>query len=180
MKDWNVVVTAYDAQGRRAAKRSLREFGAVEQSEFFNVLVMRVPDVASFVEDFAAFVGENLDVLNDIARLLPAKETFDFSTAEEFEAKAKEIVLGWAQELAGKSFYARIHRRGLRGMLSSQREERFLDELILARTSELGAPAKVTFSDPDYVIDIETVGNRAGVSLWSREELRRYPFLRIE
>src|SRR5690606_5241390 len=64
MKDWNVVVTAYDARSRRAARRALRAFGEIAQSEFFNVLVMRVPDVAKFVEDFAAFVAENLDVLN--------------------------------------------------------------------------------------------------------------------
>jgi len=30
------------------------------------------------------------------------------------------------------------------------------------------------------VIDIETVGNRAGLSLWARDDLRHYPFLRID
>jgi hypothetical protein len=30
------------------------------------------------------------------------------------------------------------------------------------------------------VIDLETVGHEAGVSLWTREELERYPFLRVD
>jgi len=30
------------------------------------------------------------------------------------------------------------------------------------------------------VIEVETVGNRAGLSIWTREDLRRYPFLRVE
>lgn len=180
MKDWNVVVTVYDARGRRAAKRVLRAFGTVHSTEFFNVLVMRVADIASFVDEFAVHVDEDKALLNDIARLLPAQNTFDFATVAEFESKAKDIVLAWAQKLTGKTFYVRLNRRGLKGVLASQEEERFLDEAILSRTAELGQTARVTFTDPDYVIDVETVGNRAGVSLWSREDLGRYPFLRIE
>lgn len=180
MKDWNVVVTVYDARGRRAAKRGLGDFGTIHSTDFFNVLVMRVADISSFVEDFAAHVGESKALLNDIARLLPAQATFDFSTIEEFQAKAEDIVLAWAQALRGKSFHVRLNRRGLKGVLSSQTEERILAEAILARTVELGLPARVTFADPDYVIDVETVGNRAGVSLWARDQLDRYPFLRIE
>lgn len=180
MKDWNVVVTVYDARGRRAAKRALRVFGSVRSTDFFNVLAMRVADVGSFVEDFATHVDEDKALLNDIARLLPAQNTFDFATVEEFESKARDIVLAWSRELVGKTFHVRLNRRGLKGVLASQEEERFLDEAILARTTELGQTARVTFTDPDYVIDVETVGNRAGVSLWSREELGRYPFLRIE
>lgn len=180
MQNWNVVVTVYDARGRRAARQALQRFGIVQRTEFFNVLVMRVADVAKFVEEFARTVDERTALLNDIARVLPAQRAFDFSTVEEFEAKSKDIVLAWAEELAGKSFHVRLNRRGLKGVLGSQAEERFLDEAILARTAELGAPAKVTFTDPDYVIDVETVGKRAGVSLWSRDELNRYPFLRVE
>ena len=42
----------------------------------------------------------------------------------------------------------------------------------------LNIPGQIGFEDPDAVIDIETVGNRAGISLWTREDLQRFEFLR--
>ena len=44
----------------------------------------------------------------------------------------------------------------------------------------MGRPGRINFDDPDHVIDIETVGSRAGLSLWARDDLRCYPFLRID
>jgi hypothetical protein len=73
-----------------------------------------------------------------------------------------------------------MHRRGHRGELGSLSEEWFLDGVILEKTTELGRPARMSFSDPDFIIDIETVDDRAAVSLWSREERARFPFLRID
>jgi tRNA(Ser,Leu) C12 N-acetylase TAN1 len=35
----------------------------------------------------------------------------------------------------------------------------------------------VVFDDPDAILSVDTVGDRAGLALWTREELRRYPFL---
>jgi tRNA(Ser,Leu) C12 N-acetylase TAN1 len=64
--------------------------------------------------------------------------------------------------------------------LSGQAEERYLDVGILERLRELGRPGRVDFQDPDYVIDVETVGERAGMSLWSRHDLKRFPFLRVD
>jgi len=180
MKDWNVIVTVYDARGRRAARQALRAFGQIERSEFFNVLVMRVADVGSFLQDFAAFASENIGLLNDIARVLPARVTFDFATPSEFKEKAREVVLAWAPRLAGRSFHVRLNRRGLKGVLETPKEERFLDDAILDKAAELGRPANISFADPDYVIDVETVGRRAGVSLWSRDDINQFPFLRIE
>lgn len=48
--DWNVVVTAYDWRGLRSARRLLSRFGEVAKTEFHNVLVLRVADVAAFLE----------------------------------------------------------------------------------------------------------------------------------
>jgi tRNA(Ser,Leu) C12 N-acetylase TAN1 len=64
--------------------------------------------------------------------------------------------------------------------LSSQAEERYLDVSILEQLCELGHPGRLDFQDPDYVIDIETVGERAGMSLWSRDDLKRFSLLRVD
>jgi tRNA(Ser,Leu) C12 N-acetylase TAN1 len=64
--------------------------------------------------------------------------------------------------------------------LASPAEEKLLNETLLQRLADTGRPGRINFDDPDHVIDIETVGNRAGLSLWSRDDLRRYPFLRVD
>lgn len=38
-----------------------------------------------------------------------------------------------------------------------------------------GTPARIDFSDPDAILAVETVGQRAGLSLWSREVIARHP-----
>jgi tRNA(Ser,Leu) C12 N-acetylase TAN1 len=111
---------------------------------------------------------------------MPASETFIFQSAAEFEARAKEIVCTWLPRLAGRTFHVRMHRRGLKEHMASHAEERFLDEALLHALEQTGTPARIDFTDPDVVIDVETVGQRAGLSLWTREDLHRYPFLKVD
>jgi hypothetical protein len=44
----------------------------------------------------------------------------------------------------------------------------------------MGNPGRITFADPDAILALETVDCRAGLSLWSREDLQRYPFLHLD
>jgi len=180
MKDWNVIVTVNDSCGYRHARQRLKEFGAIESTEFHNVMVMRVPEVGALLAALAELMRADMSLFNDISRLIPAHVTFDFETKEEFETKALNAVLNWAEEIAGKSFHIRFHRRGLGDRLRSLSEEKLLDTAVLDRLAEMGKPGRIDFSDPDYVIDIETVGHRAGASIWTREDLRHFPFLRVD
>lgn len=173
---WNVVATLPE-QTFREACRLLGHWGKVKRTRFYNVLAVRVDDPDAFLRDFAAAVTESPGLLNIVSHVVPAQRTFDFRTREEFEQKAREIVLAWAPALAGTGFHVRLHRRGGREMLSSQPEERLLDEALLAALAEAGTPGRINFDDPDNVIQIETVGGRAGLSLWTREDRRRFPFL---
>lgn len=180
MKDWNVVVTVNESCGYRHARQRLRQFGAVEGTEFHNVLVMRVADVCALLASLSEMMRDDMSLFNDISRLMPAHETFDFETREEFETKALSAILGWADRLAGGTFHIRFHRRGHSDQLSSLSEEKLLDIALLNRLAEIGKSGRIDFADSDFVIDIETVGSRAGLSMWTREDLRRYPFLRID
>lgn len=178
MPDWNVVVSVHE-QGYKRARALLEPLGEVEATDFYNVLVMTVDDTRAFLDRLGKLVEVVPDVLDVISRAVPAVRTFTFQGAEEFEARAQEVALEWAPQLAGKSFHVRMYRRGFKGRLSSPEEERFLDEALLGALEEAGAPGRITFVDPDAVIDVETVGNRAGLSLWTREDLARYPFLKV-
>ena len=34
--------------------------------------------------------------------------------------------------------------------------------------------------DPDVILDVEIVAQQAGLSLWSRDQRKRYPFLKLD
>jgi tRNA(Ser,Leu) C12 N-acetylase TAN1 len=104
-------------------------------------------------------------------------QTFSFHTPAEFELRATEALQDFVPTLAGKSFHVRVHRRGFKGQLSSLAEEHLLDDLLLARLQETGAPGRLAFEDPDAVVDVETVGTQAGVSVWTRQHITRHPLL---
>lgn len=175
--DWNVVVTVRDEFER--AEEELAALGAVSRTEYFNVLVMRVDDREAFLRRLTS-LGELMPDFLDrcVARATPARSTFTFQSAEEFEDEAARVIRELAPELAGRTFHLRMHRRGFGQELASDQEERELAGAVYDRLDEEGLPRpRVTFDDPDAVVVIETVSNRAGISLWTREDLERYPFL---
>ncbi|GAB4279158.1 MAG: hypothetical protein Kow0092_34950 [Deferrisomatales bacterium] len=178
--DWNVVASAREGEFR-AAIRALGEWGPVHRTPYYNVLVLRVDEPSGFAERFAERVRQEPGVLNCLARVVPCEVTFDFADAAGFEEEATRAVLAWADRLAGKSFHVRMHRRGFKKQLSSQTEEQRLDGALLQALEQRGAPpGRITFDDPDAIVAVETVGGRAGMSCWTREELRRYPFLGLD
>ena len=180
--DWNVIATVYDQHGLRRARRFLSRYGEVARTHFHNVLVLQVPDIEAFLEAMAAALEGNAGMFNDISRIMPAHATFSFESIAEFEDKARSIARQWGDRLAGKSFHVRLHRRAGETFvkLRSHTEEVFLDNAILQHLSETGRPGRVKFDDPDYLLDIETVGPRAGMSIWSRDDLMRFPFLHVD
>ncbi len=178
MRDWNVVVTIRE-RGFILACEFLEELGRIEKTAFFNVLVMKVKDVREFLERLNGEISENPGVMNFLARVIPVSELFEFRTPEEFESGAKETALQWAPRLAGKSFHVRIHRRGFKGRLSSMEEERLVADSLLEALEKAGTPGRITFKNPDAVLAVEILAQQAGLSLWNREELERYSFLRL-
>jgi tRNA(Ser,Leu) C12 N-acetylase TAN1 len=174
--DWNVVVTLPEATFREA-RALLRDWGAVSRTPYYNVLALKVADPVAFLAGFARLVQESPGILNLVSHVVPAQRTFDFASADEFEAKAREIVLEWGPALVGKAFHVRLCRRGLKGSLSSPKEERLLDDALLAATEAAGGRGRIAFDDPDAIIRIETIDGRAGMSLWTRDDLRGRPFL---
>jgi len=109
----------------------------------------------------------------------PGAANLHLHSAEDFEAKARDIAILWAPMLAGESFHVRLHRRWFKGTLSIPKEERFLDETLLDALETLGTPGRIAFTDPDAILQIETIDGCAGASLWQRDDLQRYPFLGV-
>jgi tRNA(Ser,Leu) C12 N-acetylase TAN1 len=174
------LATAYDHEFREA-RALLSRFGEVHASDYRNVLVMRVGDVVEFLEAVRGTLAMDSSIANAVSRIVPVTHGFRFQSAEEFEDRARGVVSEWVRDLAGKRFHVRMHRRGFKGKLSSQHEEQFLDHFVLERTQVAGAtPAVVGFDDPDVIIAVETLGHDAGLSRWTREQLRTYELLRLD
>ncbi len=179
MHEWNVIVTVYQ-DGFRYARRLLRQLGSVEKTSYHNVLTMAVDDPLSLLDTVEKHAALEPRLYDAIARIAPIFASFSFESPQEFEAKAKAVVLGWLPRLANCSLHVRLHRRGLKHQLRSPDEERFLDDAILDALKEAGTPGSISFSNPDVVIAIETIDNRAGMALWTREALARHRLLRSD
>jgi tRNA(Ser,Leu) C12 N-acetylase TAN1 len=173
--DWNVIVTLPEATFREARK-FLRRWGEVYRTGYFHVLTLTVDDIEGFLEEVAKAIEEKPGTFNILSHIIPAQRTFTFASAEEFEAKARDIAILWAPMLAGKSFHVRLHRRGFnvdaKGRAVSRRN-------AARRIGDPGQPRPDHLHRSRAILQIETIDGRAGVSLWQREDLQRYPFLGV-
>ncbi len=179
MQEWNVVINVSE-RGLKEAFGRLSRFGTLKKTGFRNVLLMKAGDVRSMIEVLREWHLNDPGSLSFLSRLIPAAHVFAFQSPAEFEEKAKAAVALWVSRLAGKGFHVRMRRRGFKGKLSSLDEERFLDIFLLESIEKAGTPGYITFENPDEVIAVETVAAWAGLSVWSSEELRKYPFIRID
>jgi len=179
MRDWNVVISVRE-RGFRPAFELLEELGPVAKTDFYNILVMKVDNIRNFLETLREWVKEDTHILSLISRVMPVIQTFNFQSAEEFEEKATEAASKWVSMLADRSFHVRMHRRGFKEKMASNAEERFLDDFLLDALKREGMGGDISFQNPDAIVVVETVGSRAGMSIWTREDLDRYPFLRLD
>jgi tRNA(Ser,Leu) C12 N-acetylase TAN1 len=178
-EDWNVVVTVYEGEFREAI-RLLSPFGRTQRTPYRNVLVMKVKDGITLLDALQRTVNEDASLANTVSRVVPVTHGFQFNSPEEFERKARDTVNDWVAEFGGQRFHVRMHRRGFKGRLSSQHEEQFLDHHLLEQLKLAGLTGSIDFENPDAVIAVETLGQSAGLSRWTREQLKQYEFLRID
>lgn len=177
MKDWNVIVTVYQ-DGYTRVRHALEKLGAVDRSPYYNVLAVKVDDPVAVLEALELQTDEDPALYDAISRVAPAIERFSFSSADDFRVKAQAILQAWSKRMAGRTFHARLHRRGESHELPSPEIERFIDDQVIAATTAIGDAATVSFDDPDAVIAVDTIDDQAGLALWTREDLARHRLLR--
>lgn len=177
--DWNAVVTVYERHFQLACQL-LGRFGAVAETDYFNVLAMQVDDPLGFLAEVEAAARQDAALRESLSRVMPVTATFAFQTPTEFEDRARQAAELWLPNLVGQTFHVRMHRRGFKGRLSSQVEELFLDHFLIDSLQQQDSVAELGFDNPDFILALETLGQRAGMSLWSREQIARYSLLRLD
>lgn len=175
--EWNVVLTIYQ-DGFRRVIRALRNLGAIERTQYHNVLVVKADDPRAFLEQVEQMTRADPALYDSISRVAPATRAFPFQSADEFLKKARTVVCEWLPQLRDRSFHVRVHRRGMSSPPSSSELEQSLGETLLDGLKQQGAAGTISFSDPEAVIAIDTVDDRAGLALWSREDLTGHKMLR--
>lgn len=177
MRDWNVVISVYQ-EGFRRVLRALRDLGPTERSPYYNVLVMQADNPIALLAAIEKKAEQDTALYDAISRVAPATRSFEFHSAEDLVEKAKTIIGEWAASLAGRTFHVRLHRRGAKYGFGTQDAEHQFNDVVLNATAEAGMPGKISFTDPDAVIAIDTIDDRAGLALWTREDLAHHRLLR--
>lgn len=177
MKDWNTIVTIYQ-QGFRRAIRALQAIGPTDRTAYYNVLVMKIDDPVAALETIERLTEERPALYDAIARVAPAQFMYDFQSSQEFTDLAKSFLLGLVPKLVGRSFHVRLHRRGSKLDSQTPEVEHLLDDFVVAATAKPGPAARIAYAEPDAVIVIDTIDNRAGITMWAREDLERHRLLR--
>ncbi|MEM7595422.1 MAG: hypothetical protein AAF383_28650 [Cyanobacteria bacterium P01_A01_bin.83] len=179
MIDSNVIIHVHEHSFSRAYLL-FEKFGKVYQSDFEDILLMKVESIPDFLAAFNARISEDPSLEVVASRIVPVTSTFSFQSSAEFEIKAKQVVLEWLPMLAGKKFYVRMHRKGFKDRIDRQAEETFLDLVILQELEKIGKPGVIGGIDPDVVIAVETISQQAGLSSWTRQDLQKYPWLKLD
>jgi tRNA(Ser,Leu) C12 N-acetylase TAN1 len=177
--EWNVLATAFMRKERHLL-RLLRVYGEFKGSGFRDVIVGKVEKVEAFLETLESIRREHPGRLRHLSQIVPIETTFQFALSD-FREKLKEAIASYAEQLENNCrFYVRVKRRGHKGELSSLEIEKEMSAFILDALEKAGKQAQVKFEDPDKVIIVETIGDRAGVGLITHEMRERYPFIRVK
>ncbi len=179
MWQFNVLVTMASDGRYRHLLDELAEYGEFHKTGFHGVALGRVTDMELFFEAIRQKRTGQCMALQDLARVVPLEQVFTF-TVDGFPTRLCEALRPWIERLAEHRFYVRLERRGLKGQIISPDIEQALDAYILDELRELGHTARIDFEDPDAVVVIETVGDRCGVGLITRELQTRYDFVRVD
>ena len=77
------------------------------------------------------------------------------------------------------AFYVRIERRGHKGEIPTPDVEREMDGRVIAAHERRGLASRVDFREFSSVVAVETFHDRGGVGVVLRDDMEKYPFLRL-
>jgi len=175
---FNTVVTMASEGRFRHLLEELEPYGEFRRTEFLGVILGQVENVRAFLEAVREKRSRQLIAFQDLGRVIPLETVFTFH-ADDFVDRVCEEIRPYIEKLADKPFYVRLERRGFKGRIFSPEAERAIDAFIEEELERGGKSARIDFEQPDAVVVVETVGDRCGVGLLSRELMERYEFVRV-
>jgi tRNA(Ser,Leu) C12 N-acetylase TAN1 len=175
---WNVIVTSREGR-QRLVRRLLWPLARLKRSGFRNVLVAQVGDPGALLEQVAELCARRPELARGLGKIVPIERSFVVEPAR-FGDQLRAEAAPFLDRLANRSFHVRIERRGHKGIIHTQQGEQALGEYLHGALEARGHRPVVEFRDPDVVVTVELVGDRAGLALVPRELRQRFPFVRID
>jgi hypothetical protein len=174
--DWNVLATSVEG-ARPVLMAGLRRLGVFRGAGYRNVSIGRVEDIPAFLAGWRDAMAGDTILAAAVGRVLPIVRTFRIDQTDP-AASLLAAVEPLASDIDGRSFYVRIARRGLHGLIDSSEVERSLGTALWRLIEAAGHTPRVTFDDVDVVVAVETLGDRGGIALLDRAVRATYPFVR--
>jgi len=175
--EWNVIVTIRPGpQHEHEALSALAQFGRFRATHFRDLCLGQVRETAIFLEALRTALEQGARWRDCIARVIPAEQTFSFSSGT-LEERLKQAVAPLAARMSKGSFCVRIERRGLAGKGRTREIEAALGDHLSELAAAQGTELRIDLEDPDFVVAAEIVGPECGVSLLPRALRERYPFV---
>lgn len=178
MWSFNIVATMAGSGRYRHMLEDLAPFGEFRRTEFHGVALGQVADPLTLLEAIRRERERKFYAFQDLGRIIPVECQFVFSV-ENFAEKLLEVLPRFFERLEGKRLYVRVERRGNEGEIISPLIEQQMNEFLLSRLEAKGTPATIDFDSPDAIVAVETLGDRCGVGLITREMMTRYPVVRV-
>ena len=175
--DWNVVATARGGH-EFALLTAIGDMGWFESASTRDVIVGRVEDGRRFLDELGARLCQDVRIPASLGHVMTVTRTVEL-TGEgphpELEAAVREL----ARELRTSTYHVRVGVHGRRGTLHAHHLERHLGDVVWDELVRAGQQPHVIFDDPDVVLQIEVLADRAGIGFIDRSMRERYPFLRV-
>lgn len=179
MRRWNVLVTAHPGPGAvHELLAGLRAFGEFHATAFKYVCAGWVADQAALLDSLLEALQAHVHWAGRLGRVVPLALTFDF-TLESLADELKTAVGSLAGGIDGGTYFVRVERRGMAESVHTAELEPLLAEHLCALMEAQGKSLRTSFTDPDYILAVETLDTQCGLALITRDLRRRYPFVRV-
>jgi tRNA(Ser,Leu) C12 N-acetylase TAN1 len=167
--NWNAVVMTGPGMVMKAVK-SLGPLGEFRASPHGGVAI-GVVAASDVLAAATALYRAEPQRFEPVQRLVPIESVTVFERADVTETLCHALEAS-GPRIAARRFYVRCRLRGMDQHLEARAVERAIGSYLWELAEIEGAPAKVSFDDPDVVIAIEVIGNTVGYSFLGRCAIR--------
>jgi tRNA(Ser,Leu) C12 N-acetylase TAN1 len=175
---WNLLVTSLEGQ-RESLLYALRKLARFRRGGFPNVLLAKVEDPRAFLDQLHEAHDHVPVIRAGLGKAIPMERIVRFGGPETFVDDVAAALPDLLDRLAGKTFFARVFRRGFRGMIDSTAAEGEIGARLVALLEARGERPKVSFRDAGVVVSIETIRDEAGIALLDSDLRAAHPFVRV-
>jgi tRNA(Ser,Leu) C12 N-acetylase TAN1 len=136
-------------------------------------------DPEAFIEPLAELFAEKPYLAIPISRFMTVERCFPVDPPA-FAGQLEVEIEPFLDRLANRTFHVRLERRGHKGRIHSKDCEIRLGSHIYQHFVARGLEPSVTFDDPDVIVVVEVIDDRAGIRLLTRDDRKRYPLLKTD